>query len=151
MRYNEKKKRSVMDMIQVIYGKKGSGKTKKILDLANTLAAQVKGNTVFIDDDQRYMYDLKYQVRFVNAGEYNIEDPKMFLGFLIGMMAKDFDLELLFVDGFLRIVNAQLKDLADFFAQLSKASEQHNVRVIMSVSGSEEDRPAFLDEYLLKD
>ena len=75
----------------------------------------------------------------------------MFLGFLIGMMAKDFDLELLFVDGFLRIVNAQLKDLADFFAQLSKASEQHNVRVIMSVSGSEEDRPAFLDEYLLKD
>ena len=85
-------------MIQVIYGKKGSGKTKKILDLANTLAAQVKGNTVFIDDDQRYMYDLKYQVRFVNAGEYNIEDPKMFLGFLIGMMAKDFDLELLFVD-----------------------------------------------------
>ncbi|MBC8528327.1 hypothetical protein H8699_02595 [Christensenellaceae bacterium NSJ-44] len=138
-------------MIQVIYGKKGSGKTKKILDLANTLAAQVKGNTVFIDDDQRYMYDLKYQVRFVNAGEYNIEDPKMFLGFLIGMMAKDFDLELLFVDGFLRIVNAQLKDLADFFAQLSKASEQHNVRVIMSVSGSEEDRPAFLDEYLLKD
>ncbi|WP_207736689.1 hypothetical protein [Clostridium sp. BSD2780061688b_171218_E8] len=141
----------MMDMIQVIYGKKGSGKTKKILDLANTLAAQVKGNTVFIDDDQRYMYDLKYQVRFVNAGEYNIEDPKMFLGFLIGMMAKDFDLELLFVDGFLRIVNAQLKDLADFFAQLSKASEQHNVRVIMSVSGSEEDRPAFLDEYLLKD
>ena len=138
-------------MIQVVYGKKGSGKTKKILDLANTLAAQVKGNTVFIDDDQRYMYDLKYQVRFVNAGEYNIEDPKMFLGFLIGMMAKDFDLELLFVDGFLRIVNAQLKDLADFFAQLSKASEQHNVRVIMSVSGSEEDRPAFLDEYLLKD
>ena len=138
-------------MIQVIYGKKGSGKTKKILDLATTLAAQVKGNTVFIDDDQRYMYDLKYQVRFVNAGEYNIEDPKMFLGFLIGMMAKDFDLELLFVDGFLRIVNAQLKDLADFFAQLSKASEQHNVRVIMSVSGSEEDRPAFLDEYLLKD
>ena len=135
----------------MIYGKKGSGKTKKILDLANTLAAQVKGNTVFIDDDQRYMYDLKYQVRFVNAGEYNIEDPKMFLGFLIGMMAKDFDLELLFVDGFLRIVNAQLKDLADFFAQLSKASEQHNVRVIMSVSGSEEDRPAFLDEYLLKD
>lgn len=138
-------------MIQVIYGKKGSGKTKKILDLANTLAAQVKGNTVFIDDDQRYMYDLKYQVRFVNAGEYNIEDPKMFLGFLIGMMAKDFDLELLFVDGFLRIVNAQLKDLADFFAQLSRASEKHNVRVIMSVSGSEEDRPAFLDEYLLKD
>ena len=57
-------------MIQVIHGKKGSGKTKRILDQANDAIKEHKGDVIFIDDDNRYMYDLRHEVRFVNAG-YN--------------------------------------------------------------------------------
>ena len=57
-------------MIQVIYGKKGSGKTKRILDMANHMVDTQHGDVVFVDDDNRYMFDLRHEVRFVNAGEY---------------------------------------------------------------------------------
>ena len=74
-------------MIQVIHGKKGSGKTKRILDQANEAIKEHKGDVIFIDDDNRYMYDLRHEVRFVNAGEYGSDSPEMFFGFLCGMLA----------------------------------------------------------------
>ena len=65
-------------MIQLIFGEKGSGKTKKILELANTAAETAKGSVVFIDVDEDYMYDLNLSVRFINATEYALAGPKMF-------------------------------------------------------------------------
>ena len=62
-------------MIQVIHGKKGSGKTKRILDQANEAIKEHKGDVIFIDDDNRYMYDLRHEVRFVNASEYGSDSP----------------------------------------------------------------------------
>lgn len=46
-------------MVQLIYGTKGSGKTKRLIDMANAEMAETKGNIVFMDDDKRYMYDVK--------------------------------------------------------------------------------------------
>ena len=57
-------------MIQIIFGKRGSGKTKRIIDMANASIRESKGDVLFIDDDNRYMFDLKHQIRFVNASEY---------------------------------------------------------------------------------
>ena len=74
-------------MVRVIYGKKGSGKTKKIIDLANEAVKASTGELVFIDDDNRYMYDLRHEVRFVNATEYNVTSPETFMGFLCGILA----------------------------------------------------------------
>ena len=54
-------------MIQVIAGKKGSGKTKRIIDMANQASQESKHDIVFIDDDNRYMFDLRHEVRFINA------------------------------------------------------------------------------------
>ena len=54
-------------MIQVIFGKKGSGKTKRILDMANASVKEAKGNVLFIDDDKSYTLSLKPQIRFIDA------------------------------------------------------------------------------------
>ena len=51
-------------MIQVIYGKKGSGKTKRILDMANHMVDTQHGDVVFVDDDNRN-FDVK--VIFIDA------------------------------------------------------------------------------------
>ena len=45
-------------MIQIIFGKRGSGKTKLIIDLANAYIAEQKGSVLFFDDDQPYVYEL---------------------------------------------------------------------------------------------
>ncbi len=65
-------------LIRVIFGEKGAGKTKQIIDMANEMVKESTGSMVFVDDDSRYMFDLKHEIRFVDASEYGIDSPKMF-------------------------------------------------------------------------
>ena len=136
-------------MIKVIYGRKGSGKTKRIIDMANMAVKEHDGDLVFIDDDNRYMFDLRHEIRFINATEYQVISPDMFLGFLSGIVATNYDMSLLFIDGFLRIVQANIGDLGDFFARLDAMAQQHNLTVIISCSGDPEAAPDFLHPYII--
>ena len=95
-------------MIQAIYGKKGSGKTKRLLDMANDALKVEHGDIVFIDDDKRYMYDLRHEVRFVDASEYGVKSADMFLGFISGMLAQNFDVTAIFIDAFMKLVNTDI-------------------------------------------
>ena len=54
-------------MIQIIAGKKGSGKTKRIIDMTNEKVKDSQHDVVFIDDDNRYMLDIDHKARFINA------------------------------------------------------------------------------------
>lgn len=136
-------------MIQVIYGKKGSGKTKRIIDMANAASKANEGDLVFIDDDNRYMFDLRHEIRFINATEYSVSSPDMFLGFLSGIIASNYDMSCLYIDGFLRLVKAELGDLEDLFTRLSAMAETHNVSVVISVSGEPGGEPQYLKPYLI--
>lgn len=134
-------------MIQVILGKKGTGKTKKIIEMANDTLKSATGDIVFIDHDKQYMYDLKHNIRFIDASEYEIESPKMFFGFLCGIAANNFDLEYLFIDKFLKIVKHDLSELEGLFEHLSVFSERCKVNIIMSISADPEQIPEYLRSY----
>ena len=136
-------------MIEIICGEKGTGKTKRIISLANSISDQAKGSMVFIDDDNSYMYDLGYSIRFINVTDYALSDPDMFLGFLCGLCASDFDLEYVFVDKLENVVHADLSELMSFFQQLETLSKQHSLHIILSVSKGEEDLPSFLRPYVM--
>ncbi|MEG1525141.1 MAG: hypothetical protein RRZ24_03340 [Clostridia bacterium] len=137
-------------MIGVIIGEKGTGKTKRILELANKAAKEAKGSLVFIDDDNSYMYDLVTNVRFINSSEYHIHTPKMLYGFLSGIAASDFDLEYIFIDGFISIVHHELKTLEGLFKQLSVFADEHNLNIILSINGDGKNVPAFVDGMVLQ-
>ena len=134
-------------MIQLVFGEKGSGKTKKILEIANRAAEQAKGSVVFIDEDERYMFDLNLSVRFINATEYVLSGPKMFYGFLCGISASDHDLECIVIDSFMHLVHHDLGSLEEMFEQLKAFSESHNIRLVISLSCAPEQLPAFLRAY----
>lgn len=141
-------------MIQVILGAKGSGKTKRLIDLTNGALKEEHGNIIFIDDDKRYMYDLRHEIRFVDASEYPAVHKcaaHEFLGFLCGMLSADFDLTLIVVDAFKKLVRTELDsdEMRDFFAQLDKLSEAHNCRFVISVSSAKEDVPEFIARYAI--
>ena len=135
-------------MIEIICGEKGTGKTKRIISLANDVSDKAKGSMVFIDDDNSYMYDLGYSIRFINVTDYALNDPDMFLGFLCGLCASDFDLEYVFVDRFENVIKADLSELEGFFEQLSKLADQHSLHIVLSVSKGEEVLPEFMRPYL---
>ena len=136
-------------MIQVIHGKKGSGKTKRILDQANEAIKAHKGDVIFIDDDNRYMYDLRHEVRFVNAGEYGSNSPDMFFGFLCGMLAQNFDISVIFVDAFLKLVKTEVENTEEFFSRLDQLSEKHNVQFVLSVNVDDAIAPEFIKKYFI--
>ena len=136
-------------MIGVIFGEKGTGKTKQILEMANKSVETAKGDTIFIDNDAGYIYDLSRKARFINATEYGISSPKMLYGFLCGLAASDFDLETIYIDGLLKIIGHEIDNLEGLFDDLKKFSEKNNLSLIMSITGSKETVPAFMKEYLL--
>ena len=141
-------------MNQVILGDKGSGKTKRLIDMTNEALKSEHGNIIFIDDDKRYMYDLRHEIRFVDASEYPVAykcNASEFLAFLCGMLSADFDLSLIAVDAFKKLVKTPLADAAmeEFFNNLEKLSEAHKCNFLLSVSVPEEEVPEFIKKYAL--
>ena len=136
-------------MIQIIHGKKGSGKTKRILDMANAAIKEHKGDVIFVDDDNSYMFDLRHEVRFVNAGEYGSDSPEMFFGFLCGMLAQNFDISVIFVDAFMKLVKTEAENTENFFQRLEAMSEKHNVNFVFSVNVDDAVAPEFMKKYFI--
>ncbi|MHB1314897.1 MAG: hypothetical protein ACYCX2_05340 [Christensenellales bacterium] len=138
-------------MLNVIFGKKGEGKTKRIIAMANENVDKIKGSSIYIDDDSRYMFDIKHQIRFIDVSKYDIDSPKMFFGFLSGLAAQDYDLEVIYIDGFLKIVRYDLDKLDEFFTHVEELSNKFNLNIVISVSGNADGMPAYLGKYILKE
>lgn len=136
-------------MIQIIHGKKGSGKTKRIIDMTNAAFDGQHGDVIFIDDDNRYMFDLRHEVRFVNAGEYGMVSPEMFYGFLCGILSQNFDVSQIFIDAFFKLVNVQPNETEWFFNKLEQLSENHNILFVLSASCDDSDAPEYMQKYFI--
>lgn len=134
-------------MIQIISGRKGSGKTKRLIDMTNHSAREGKADVIFIDDDNRYMFDISHKARFINAGEYGIMNAEMFLGFLCGMLAQNFDVGQIFVDAFLKLVKADMEQLEWLFERMEALCQKHSVEFILSVSADTDHLPEYAKKY----
>ena len=139
-------------MIKVILGDKGSGKTKRLLDITNDALKAEHGNgtIIFIDDDKRYMYDLRHEIRFVDASNYPAArkcSADSFLAFISGMLAADFDITMIAVDAFKKLVTTPLTELEGFFGALKVLSDEHNCNFVLSISAPAEEVPEFIRQY----
>ena len=52
-------------MIEFVYGAKGSGKTKKMIDMANAEVGSAKGDILFINDRDKYRVTVDTKIRFI--------------------------------------------------------------------------------------
>lgn len=135
-------------MIRIIYGPKGTGKTKQVIDLANAAVKDAKGHLIFITDTKRYMYDLSRNVRFIDCSEFDIAGEEALCGFIKGVIAGNHDNEYIFIDGIARIAGKQLKDMAGTFYMLDKVSEMLDIKLTVTCSATEADLPDFVKKYL---
>ena len=136
-------------MIQVIAGKKGSGKTKRIIDMANLATRDSKHDIVFIDDDARYMLELRHEARFVNASEYKLDSAQMFMGLLYGIVSQNFDVGLICIDAFKKLIKCELEATEWFFQRLEGLCEKHSVEFVISISADTEELPEFIKKYVI--
>lgn len=135
-------------MIKVVYGPKGMGKTRILVDEANKLVEHGKGSIVFIDDNKQLIFDLKHKIRFVDLSEFPPMGSSGFFGFICGMISQNYDIEGIFIDrlNFLTKVNATELEL--FFKNLSSLNEKHNISFFITMNGLSEEMPDFLKQYI---
>ena len=132
-------------MITLILGKKGSGKTKRLMDMCNEAVASSKGNVVFIEKDSTLTYNVSHKVRLTAADEYAIKGFDSFYGFIAGMCAGNYDITDIFVDSTLKI-GGDMADLLTFVEKLKVLSEKVNTNIVMSVSADRSEIDARIAE-----
>ena len=135
-------------MIKVIYGAKGTGKTKMMIDAANATVATAKGHMIFITDSKRGMYDLEREVRFIDTSDFDIAGEAALCGFVKGVIAGNHDNEYVYIDGVVRIAGKPVAELAGFFFMLEKVAAQNNITVTVTVTATKEELPDFVAKYV---
>jgi len=136
-------------MIQIIAGKKGSGKTKRLIDMTNTTAKESNADVIFLDADDRYMYEVDHRVRFVNVNDYHVNSTEMFMGFLCGMLSSNFDIGTIFIDSFLKLCKKEETECEEVMNTLKGLCVKNNVNFVISLSADAETVPEFMKEYLI--
>lgn len=121
-------------MVTLIAGKKGSGKSKEIVKQANDELNATKGNMIFIDDDNRPMYELHHDIRFINLSEFPITNACEFLGFICGLISNNYDIEKVYIDGIMNTVKMTHQELADWFARIEDIATAYDIKFTITLN-----------------
>lgn len=135
-------------MIELFLGKKGKGKTKYLLEDVNEAVKSATGTVVYLDKSKSHMHELSTQARLINVTDYGISNRDEFIGFVSGIIAQDYDLQIMYFDSFLKIANVEGSEYADLIERLNNISEKRNIRMCLSVSVDEAELPESLKQYI---
>ena len=129
-------------MVNLVTGPRGSGKTQKMIDLANEKVKTSNGNVVLIKNSPKDTYTVDFNIRVIRMADYpDILTLEEFVGFLYGMAAGNHDIEAVFIDSVLKQANITLESLAAFLQKLNKISTENNIDFYLSVSAEKKDIP----------
>lgn len=136
-------------MIQIFCNERGSGKTKKLIEKANDNIKKAKGNIVFIDDDHTNARLINRNIRFASTEDFNIKGCKCFYGFLCGIISNDYDIEHIYIDGLLSIVNCSLDETKELFFKLAEICKKYSINMFININREEiSGIPEFIEEFV---
>lgn len=130
-------------MIKLIIGKKGAGKTKRLVDLVNTAADTSLGNVVCVEKGGTLTFSVSHKARLVYADDFSICGYDEYYGLLAGIKAGNNDITHIFGDATLRIGSRNYDEFAAFLERLSKIED---VEFLFTVSCDENELPAKIFE-----
>ena len=133
-------------MIKLIVGNKGTGKTKVMVDMINENLSQVKGNIVCIEKGMQTNHSIPTSVRLIDVDEYKIKGCKRFYGFFAGICASNYDIEQIYVDGILKVLEHDMEDFAELVEKIKPLAEDK--LVVFTVSAAAEELPEELKQYV---
>lgn len=132
-------------MVTLLIGKKGSGKTKKLIQLANEAVAASQGNVVVIEKGAKLTYDITSKARLIDTDQYSIKGYDMLFGFLSGICAGNYDVTDILIDSTFKICPEAVGGLEDFTKKLQGLSENSDANFVVLISAAEEDIPSELN------
>lgn len=116
-------------------GLKGSGKTKRLVEMVQTAIDNETGSVVCIEKDKKLTYDIPYQVRLIHASDYAIGSVEFMKGFLSGLHAGNYDITHVFIDNFAKMLtDVSEQQIAEFLAWLDAFSAKENITFTLSMT-----------------
>lgn len=130
-------------MITLILGRKGSGKTKLLIEKVNEAIEASNGNVVCIEKQPKLTYDVNYRARLVDTDHYGVSGFEAFYGFLCGVCAGDHDITDILIDATLRIGSRDFDELCAFLKKVDALSKNHvaEKNFIFTISADKEELP----------
>ena len=137
-------------MVKLIMGLKGSGKTKKLVDLVRGAVDEGNGDVVVIEKERKLTYDIPYQARLIDAGSYDIGTYEFLKGLICGIHAGNYDITHFYIDNFYKLVDDESSGaLVAFVTWLDKFSEDEKIEFYISISADPEAVPDTLKKYII--
>ena len=137
-------------MVQLIIGLKGSGKTKKLVDMVRDAVNEETGDVVCIEKERKLTFDIPYQARLIDAGTYDIGSYEFLKGLICGVHAGNYDITHFFIDNFYKLVNDKSpSELERFLAWLEEFSEQEKISFVISISADPEKFGESVKKYII--
>ncbi len=121
-------------MVELIVGKEGKGKTKQLLERVNSEIKTASGNIVFLDRNDKHMFELNNKVRLINVAEYEFTNSSEFIGFVCGILSQDHDIEQMYIDAVLKVAKTDKTELAAVVKRLASIGQKFNVKFTASVT-----------------
>lgn len=120
-------------MIKLITGKKGTGKTKILIDQINESVKSTNGSVVCVEKGSTVRYSISRKARWCDTEYYKVEGYDAFYGFVAGLLASNYDITDVYVDGIFKIGG---RDYEAFGSMLEKidALTGEDVSVVFTVS-----------------
>ena len=129
--------------------KKGSGKTKQMIEMINNAVQTEHGNVVCIEKGNKLTFDIHYQIRLVEASQYNVDSYTALKGFISGLYAGNYDISHVFVDNLCKIAGSNdLQAVETFLHWLDRFSEENGVKFTVTISADEDTATEGMKQYI---
>lgn len=129
--------------MKLVCGLKGSGKTEKMVRLANEQSQKCKGVEVYLDKSNHRMHVLDRNIRLVDMSEYHGVNVDSFVAFVQGMLAVNFDIEHIFADELISYLKIPVENAPSFLEKLKKIEEKYNVEFCIAITVTNENEGVF--------
>ncbi|MBR3934276.1 MAG: ATP-binding protein [Clostridia bacterium] len=135
-------------MVKLIVGKKGTGKTKALIDGINNSINTEHGDIIFICNGDRHILDVNHSIRLIDVADIDTGSFRIFKGFINGILSQNYDITSIFVDSLLKIVPDDIEGLTDFITDLDSISEKNNIKFTICISADKSELPEGIYKYI---
>lgn len=138
-------------MVKVIVGLKGSGKTKRLVELVRKAVEEEHGDVICIEKDKNLTFDIPYQARLIHASDYEIGAFEFMKGFISGLWAGNYDITHIFIDNFHKLFNAGTQSqVVEFLDWVSKFAAKEGVRFTITMTANPEKVDEGVKKYMIQ-
>jgi len=129
-------------------GKNGTGKTKHLIESANSFASQDLGHVVYLDSSNQLILTLDHKIRFINVSDFPISKASEFIGFISGIISKDYDTKYILIDSLENIVTDCQSEIMNALKSLQVLSEKFNIDFQIGYNGEVEETNLLKKEFV---